>query len=162
MPHRGLLYPRVPRGRILLLAVALAPSFARLGAQGTRPPLPTNILGRWTGTSTCVKAEWNAACNDEVVTYWIEPATGIADSVMFHAYKKVAGAWESMGDLHMGYNAAAGRWEAPFANSRVRILWTFMVTRDGGLTGRLFIRPDDRVARNVQAARDAMQRPPNP
>jgi hypothetical protein len=160
MLHRSVVRPRHWRRSLPLLALALAAPIAGPGAQAAHPPLPTDILGRWTGTSTCVKAAWNSACNDEVVTYWIEPRTGVADSVMFHAYKKVGDAWESMGDLSMGYSASARRWEAPFANSRVRILWTFVVEPDGGLTGRLFSLPDERVGRTVRATRDPLQRPP--
>ncbi len=37
-------------------------------------PHPTSeLLGHWRGESICVKADWNAACNDEVVFYDVVP-----------------------------------------------------------------------------------------
>lgn len=156
MPHRRCGSP----GRRAVFAIAIAITAATAQAQSARMALPTDILGRWSGTSTCVKADWNRACNDEVVTYWTEPAAGVRDSLMFHAFTKIGDAWESMGDLMMGYNPAVRRWEAPFANARVRILWTFTVSGGRDLAGRLFILPDDRVGRTVVATRASVQRPP--
>ena len=109
-----------------------------------------SILGRWEGTSICIKADWNASCHDEVTRYDFVRATG--DTLTLHAYKQVNGTFESMGDLDFTYDSAAHRWRAEFANSRVHIEWSFQVV-GGRLTGVVVDLPGRRKARDVVAHR---------
>lgn len=113
---------------------------------------PRDILGRWYGTSTCVKASWNAACNDEEVRYNFAPIG--ADSTRAHmvADKLVGGQWELMGELDFAWDGAAREWNGDFENSRVKIRWTYRVSHDT-LTGEVIIFPDRRIGRHVVAVR---------
>jgi len=68
-------------------------------------PHPTSeLLGHWRGESICVKADWNAACNDEVVFYDVVPGEK-PDRVLLRAYKIVNGRNEPMGDLEFAYES---------------------------------------------------------
>ncbi len=113
-----------------------------------------SILGRWHGTSTCVVAEWNRACNNEQVIYDFVPAPPDANHVILHAAKLVGDQPESMGDLAFNYSPTPGTWDSDFANERVRIRWTFLVRGDT-LVGELTILPTLQIARHVVASRDA-------
>ncbi len=110
------------------------------------------ILGRWHGTSTCVKESWNASCNDERIVYDFVPSAAGAPGVLLHAYKVVGSDTVSMGDLELLPDSGAGRWAGEFSNSRVHIRWMYQV-RDSSLTGTLGVYPELRVARHVVARR---------
>jgi len=118
------------------------------------------ILGRWQGTSTCVKADWNASCNNERVVYFFERAPGSATALTVHAYKYVGTTLDSMGDLTCEYDPATKSWVAPFSNGRVRIQWVYQVLPGGAMTGRLDDLINKRVTRNASLRRDSIQTPP--
>lgn len=111
-----------------------------------------SLLGRWEGTSTCVKAAWNAACNDEVVRYDAVRADG--DTIVVHAYKQVGGTWDWMGDLMLTWDPAGHRWVGPWSNGRVHIEWSYwLVGRE--LHGQVVTLPDRRKGRDVVVHRVA-------
>ena len=120
-------------------------------------PHPTSeLLGHWRGESICVKADWNAACNDEVVFYDFVPGEK-PDHVLAHAYKIVNGRNEPMGDLEFAYDAGLKAWTADFSNARVRIRCVFDV-HGASLDGRLVDLKAGRVARHIRVSREASPR----
>jgi len=120
-------------------------------------PHPTSeLLGHWRGESICVKADWNAACNDEVVFYDVVPGEK-PDRVLLRAYKIVNGRNEPMGDLEFAYDAGLKAWTADFSNARVRIRFVFDV-HGASLDGRLLDLKTERVARHIRVSREASAR----
>ena len=110
------------------------------------------LVGRWEGTSICIKADWNAACHDETIRYDVVRAAGRGDTLVVHAFKLVGGAYEPMGDLDATWDSAGRRWLAPFANSRVRIEWSYRLV-GADLHGQVVTLPERRKARDVVARR---------
>lgn len=106
------------------------------------------ILGRWEGTSICVKAEWNRACHDEIVRYDVVRDTAHAGHFVHHAYKQVGTTWEWMGDVTLHYDSTGHRWAGDWSNSRVHIEWSFW-PRGTDLAGQVVIYPDRRKGRDV-------------
>lgn len=106
------------------------------------------ILGRWEGTSICIKADWNAACHDEVVRYVFTPDTAVAGGIMLTAFKQVAGVWDPMYDLALHYEPARHRWAGEFSNSRVHIEWSYWL-QGADLAGKVIMLPDGRKGRDV-------------
>ena len=113
------------------------------------------LLGRWEGTSICIKADWNAACHDETTRYDVVRAAGRGDTLVVHAFKLVGGAYEPMGDLDATWDSAGRRWVAPFANSRVHIEWSYWLA-GAELRGQVVTLPERRKARDVVAHRVAV------
>lgn len=113
---------------------------------------PSEILGWWSGTSTCVRAPWNAACNDEEILYEFVPLPPDSNRSLLHAAKIVQGQVVPMGDLELTYSPELPSWEGDFANARVSIRWTYELHGDT-LIGRVLLRPDMRVGRHVLARR---------
>jgi hypothetical protein len=118
----------------------------------SRPGSPTAILGWWHGTSTCVHAEWNAACNDEEVVYQFVPAPPDSTHSVVHAFKMVQGRLEEMGDIGFTYSPERSAWDGDFKNASVDIRWSFELHGDT-LVGQEFQRPEMRVGRHVVATR---------
>ena len=148
MPHAVLPPRHLLRSAILGAALLLAGRRSALGQDAGRGA--GAILGRWSGTSTCVKADWNAACNDEVIIYDFVPAD--SGRIMLHAQKVVDGKPEPMGDLELTYDPSTRQWSGNFDNARVSIRWIYEVS-GSRLTGRVVDRRSLRVGRNVVAAR---------
>lgn len=112
------------------------------------------ILGRWYGTSLCVKADWNAACNDETVMYEFVPSTAAPARITLHAFKYVQQAPQPMYDLDFDYDAQRGQWWADFANARVSIRWSYVLREDGTLAGKVVdLKAQERVGRQVSVSR---------
>ena len=140
------------RLRLVSLSASLVVSLPLARTEAQVAPAQA-IVGRWRGTSICVKAEWNAACNDEVVVYDFVPSAQSTGTISLHAKKMVNGSPQPMYDLDFSYDSAAGEWKADFSNSRVRIRWSYRV--DGTtLSGRVVFLPSGRVGREVSATRD--------
>ncbi len=141
---------RTPAGACLLLVPLLATGLPQaLGAQATRPGA---IIGWWHGTSTCVKASWNAACNDEVVLYEFVPSSPDSVRSTVHAFKLVAGQRDSMGALPVAFVPEDQAWNADITTRRGALRWTFRLHGDS-LLGRLVLLPGMQVARHVVALR---------
>jgi hypothetical protein len=138
-----------PRTCVLLLLILGVGGAEPVLAQATRPGV---ILGWWHGTSTCVKAPWNSACNDEDVLYEFVPASPDSLRSTLHAFKVVGGERDSMGDLPITFLPDAQAWEADITTRRGGIRWTFRLRGDT-LVGQLVLRPDMQVARHVVALR---------
>ncbi|MGZ7038970.1 MAG: hypothetical protein ACXVJO_12430 [Thermoanaerobaculia bacterium] len=113
----------------------------------------SDILGRWEGTSICVKTESNRACHDEEVRYTCTPSPDDAKLIRMKAEKKVNGVYEWMGDLDLTYDAASRKWNSEFhMQSGQRAVWSFAI--DGKvMTGTCTLYPGKIVGRNVQARR---------
>jgi hypothetical protein len=142
------------RNRTTLLLSAcrtLAPALAAQQSAAT-------ILGQWRGQSICVKAEWNASCNDEQVIYRFEPAAAGGRVVTMHAFKIVNGVEEPMGDLDFAPDSVPNQWSGEFSNARVHIRVSYIVTGDS-LVGRMVDVPDGRPRRNMAAVRDSAAAP---
>ncbi len=150
-----------------MLGAAIAAQLVFAGGavgQGAGPAsAPPSILGYWHGRSICIKAAWNAACNDEEVLYHFVPVADHAGQVLLKAYKYVSGAPESMYDLQFAWDSTRHQWAARYSNARVRILWSYTV-QDTILLGRLADLPDERLVRNVRATfvADSAGRSPDP
>jgi hypothetical protein len=140
---------------MLALALGLALDGTSLSAQAPPPAL----LGRWHGTSICVKASWNAACNDEEAFYDFLAAPGGLPRILLHAYKRVGTAIESMGDLEFLPDTGMARWAGEFSNTRTHVRWVFQVA-DSGLTGAMLLLPSMQVGRKIRAQRDSTWEPP--
>ncbi|HTK55990.1 MAG TPA: hypothetical protein VL295_04155, partial [Gemmatimonadales bacterium] len=110
------------------------------------------ILGRWEGTSICIKAEWNRACHDEVTRYDFVRDTLRPDVITVHSYKQLGTDWDWMGDVDLRYDAAGHRWAGEWQNSRVHIEWSYWLTASG-MAGQVVIFPDRRKGRDVVAHR---------
>ena len=110
------------------------------------------ILGRWEGTSICIKAEWNRACHDEVTRYDFVRDTLRPDVITVHSYKRIGTDWDWMGDVDLRYDAAGHRWAGEWRNTRVHIEWSYWLTSDG-MAGQVVIFPDRRKGRDVVAHR---------
>lgn len=143
VPAGGAPGEQVLKALVLLALAAAAP----LDAQS-----PPAILGTWQGTSTCVKASWNAACNDERIVYVVAPAAGKPGQVTLRASKIVGDSLDWMGDLDLAYDTLSGRWSGDFQNTRVHIRWSYRVVGDS-LTGNVVMIPSGQVGRNVVAGR---------
>lgn len=119
------------------------------------PSGPHAILGRWHGHSICVKAPWNAACNDEEVFYDFIAEQADSGRILQHASKLVAGHAEWMGDLELSYMADRAGWAGEFSNGRVHIRWSYRLRGDS-LEGEVVMLPTLQVARHVVAWRDSV------
>lgn len=140
----------VRRWPLALTLVACVPGAGV--AQAT--PSDPGVLGRWRGTSLCVKASWNATCRDEQVIYHFARAAEDSNRIALHAEKLVAGATVPMGDLELRFDEVAGSWVAQFPTARGHVLWSYRVEQ-GQLIGRLVEMPSGRLVRNVNAVRDS-------
>jgi len=133
----------------------ITPSWALGALLLVVPPLtqahdsgPTAILGWWHGTSTCVRAPWNGACNDEQILYEFVSAPPDSNRSLLHASKIVQGQIVPMGNLEFTYSPSHTSWDGDFTNARVNLRWTFELRGDT-LIGQLLLRPDMRAARHV-------------
>jgi len=145
---------RRPGGLLRIVAAAAALQLGgAAGGMAQAPASPSaapSILGYWQGRSICVKAPWNAACNDEAVLYHFVPSADQPGQVLLNAFKYVNGAPEPMYDLAFAWDSTHRQWAARYSNSRVHILWSYTVVATA-LTGRLEDLPDNRLVRNVSA-----------
>jgi hypothetical protein len=120
--------------------------------QGGAAGHPTSeLVGLWHGTSTCTKADWNAACHDEEAVYDVHPGKA-PGHVLLHGYKIVAGAAQFMGDLDFAYHEPDNTWVAEFVGPRVTSRWVFRVTGES-MEGQALHMPEKRVAREVRVTR---------
>ena len=72
---------------------------------------PNAILGWWHGTSTCVRASWNATCKDEQILYEFVPLPPDSNRSLLHAAKIVQGQVVPMGDLELTYSPEHPTWD---------------------------------------------------
>ena len=131
---------------------ALAVMVVALGARPLHAQA-NEILGTWRGTSICVKEDWNSACNDQQVVYYITAVPGKPDSVAIDAQKLVGGKPEPMGIITIGRDTVAGAWSGEWSNTRYHLLWKFVV-EGKTLTGTLFLLPARRVGRHISVKKD--------
>ena len=127
-------------------AVVLASALAHtaIAQSPVQRPAPSNPLGVWHGTSTCLVRP--SACNDEIVVYRIRPMKA-ADSLALDARKIVRGEEEEMGVLGCALVPRSGRLTCILP----RGVWHFRV-HDDSLTGELRLLDDTRY-REVRTVR---------
>jgi hypothetical protein len=137
-----------------ILRSATLAAFCLTSAAATRfsPTQQQEIVGRWQGTSTCVRGEWNRACHDETVLYVVRPSAAHRGQVTLVASKRVGGTWEWMGTLDFRHDAARNEWTADYTGGRVPIRWTYRVN-GREMAGKLVLLPSGRQARVVSAHR---------
>lgn len=110
------------------------------------------ILGRWEGTSICIKADWNASCHDEATRYDFVRDSARAGVIVVHAYKRLGNDWDWMGDIDGRWDSAGRRWVGEFSNSRTHIEWSYWLEGDK-LIGQVVTLPERRKGRDVVAHR---------
>ena len=116
-------------------------------------------LGQWRGTSICLPVEGNGACKNEVVWYDFTPSKETPGGLTLDAWKFVGDQWEDMFGMEFRHVPAHRDWEGEFQNSRVHIVWKFLVT-DSGLVGWVEDVPGGLKRRDVHARR--ARKPPIP
>jgi hypothetical protein len=116
------------------------------------PSRRKEILGTWTGTSTCVDRARYPACKDEVVVYEFREKSSAPDGVSLQADKIVDGKRVTMGDLDFAYDAAEGAWLSEFRNRSNHILWRFVV-HGTSIEGTLVDLPEKNLIRRVAVKR---------
>jgi hypothetical protein len=137
----------------ILHSAAIA-AFCLTSAAAAQAVPQREIVGRWQGTSTCVRAAWNSACHDETVLYVVRPSAAHVGQVSLVASKRVGAGWEWMGTLEARYDAARRAWTADYTGGRVPIRWTYRVT-GRRMTGNLVLLPTGREARVISLRRTA-------
>jgi hypothetical protein len=116
------------------------------------------IVGVWRGISICTNVPGNESCHDEKVIYEFRSKSSRADEVTLKADKVVNGAVVPMGELECTYDSTENRWIAEFQNSRVHILWTYVVNGTT-ITGTCVDLPSRVVRRNVSVRKDRVIAP---
>ena len=111
------------------------------------------IVGIWRGTSICTNVPGNESCHDESVIYDFRAKSSRLDTVTQKADKVVNGAVLPMGELEFTYDAKQIRWISEFQNSRVHILWAFVV-KGTTMTGTCVDLSSNVVRRNVSVRKD--------
>ena len=106
------------------------------------------ILGRWEGTSICVKAEWNRSCNDEVARHDFVRDSTRPDVIIDHGYKRLGDAWDWMGDFELRYDAAGHRWVGEWSNSRTHLELSYAL-QGNDLVGVMARLPERRKGRDI-------------
>ena len=106
------------------------------------------VLGTWRGTSICTKVPGNEACRDENVIYEFRSKGGRNDFVTLKGDKVVNDKIVPMYEIECTYDAKQNRWISEFQNSRVHILWSYVV-HDSTITGTCVDLPSKVVRRNV-------------
>ena len=109
----------------LVLPLLLLTSASRWTAAEVPSSLEA-FLGTWKGTSTCVDLKAAPACKDEVVVYEVTKGPK-AGSALMKADKIVDGKREPMGELTFTYSEPEGAWVSEFRNTRVHLLWRFVI-----------------------------------
>jgi hypothetical protein len=113
---------------------------------------PSELVGAWRGTSTCVDRVAAPACRDEVVIY--EFAVGAKPgTVHWKADKVVEGQRATMGELELAYDAAEACWAAEFKSPRVDIVWCLKAQGDH-LTGTGRHLPGKETVRRIDLRKD--------
>ena len=117
----------------------------------------TAILGRWEGTSICVKAEWNRSCHDEIAMHEFTSDTAHPGVIIDHGYKRVGGDWDFMGDFELRYDSAGHRWVGEWSNGRTHLELSYAM-QGSDLVGTLALLPDHRKGRDIIIRRPAPTR----
>lgn len=113
---------------------------------------PSELIGTWRGTSTCVDRRAAPACHDEVIVYDFT-AGAKPGTVHWKADKVVGGQPELMGEFDLAYDSGDKCWAAEFSSPRVRGRWCLAV--DGvHLTGTLRLLPGKETVRRIDARKD--------
>jgi hypothetical protein len=134
-----------------LIALMIA-SWALTASAAPNDRKPSELIGTWRGTSTCVDRAAAPACRDEVVVYdftvGAKPGT-----VQWKADKVVKGQREPMGEMDLVYDPGESCWAAEFGSARVRVAWCLVV--DGAhMTGTGRLLPGKQTVRSIDVRKD--------
>ena len=135
---------KVAAAAALTLAIALD--------SPAEPARRDEILGTWTGTSTCVDRTRHPACKDEVVVYEFREKSGAPDSVSLQADKIVDGQRVTMGELDFAWDSGEGAWLGEFRIRNNHGLWKFVV-HGTSMEGTLVDLPEKNLVRKVAVKR---------
>jgi len=113
---------------------------------------PSELIGTWRGTSTCVDRVAAPACRDEVVIYDFT-AGAKPGSVHWKADKVVEGQRAPMGEMDLVYDAGERCWLAEFNSPRVHSVWCLTVDA-AHLTGTAWLLPGKQTIRRIDARKD--------
>ena len=126
-----------------------------LGLALDSPAAPSRrdeILGTWTGTSTCVDRARHPACKDEVVVYEFREKPDAPDGVSLQADKIVDGQRVTMGELDFTWDPGEGAWLGEFRIRNNHGLWRFVV-HGASMEGTLVDLPEKNLVRKVAVKR---------
>ena len=138
--------------RALRVAAAAALTLAIALDSPAAPTRRDEILGTWTGTSTCVDRTRHPACKDEVVVYEFREKPGAPDSVSLQADKIVDGQRVTMGELDFAWDSGEGAWLGEFRIRNNHGLWRFVV-HGTSMEGTLVDLPEKNLVRKVAVKR---------
>jgi hypothetical protein len=83
------------------------------------------ILGRWEGVSTCTTPAQFRNCHDEIRRDDFVRDSTRPGVIIQHAYNRINGEWNAMGDLELKYDSTTHRWVGEWSNGRVRVQWSY-------------------------------------
>jgi hypothetical protein len=137
-------------GRALIVLVVA--SWALTASAAPNDHKPSELIGTWQGTSTCVDRVAAPACRDEVVVYdftvGAQPGT-----VQWKADKVVEGQRKPMGEMDLVYEPGESCWVAEFSSPRGRVAWCLVV--DGAhMTGTGRLLPGKQTIRRIDVRKD--------
>ena len=118
---------------------------------------PTNVpggkvaelLGDWTGESTCVNKEKFPSCHDETVVYHIKEVAGKTNTVNLSADKIVNGKPEFMGAFDFVYDAEKHTLTSQIKEERFHFVIE-LVLKENVLEGGLISTPDRTQERYIK------------
>lgn len=113
-----------------------------------------SILGRWSGSVTCVRAPWNAGCHDDAVRYEFVRVSEGDVGIVLHASRRAADRWVPVFELPVRWWPNARLWSCDDMNVRGPLRWEYRVSGDS-LVGLVRQLPDGTVARTMIARRPA-------
>jgi len=113
---------------------------------------PSELVGTWRGTSTCVDHVAAPACRDEVVIYDFTPGAK-PGTVHWKADKVVEGQRRTMGEMDLAYDGGEKCWAVEFNTARVHIRWR-LVVEGGHLTGTGQLLPGKETVRRIDLRKD--------
>ena len=136
--------------RTALLAIALL----LIGVHAKAEQRAGDIIGRWRGSSICVKIESNRACHDEEVLYTFAASPDDPKRIRLKAEKKVGGEFGWMYDMDFTYDPDSGTWNSEFKTRRgQRGIWSYAIEGEV-MKGTCTMLPEKTVVRNVLVRRE--------
>jgi hypothetical protein len=112
------------------------------------------VTGAWVGHSYCADLEVAPACQEEDVRLEFRAVPGPEGEIIrLDARKKVDGAWQPMGALDFGYDAASWSWSSEIRTPRFHGRWTYRIS-EFVLHGTLVELGTGKVVRRVSAERE--------
>src|SRR5436189_1004288 len=131
----------------LVSGVVLVVLSGAIGQTATTTPGPAQLIGTWSGTSTCTDRVAAPACGDETVLYHFGPGTkpGV---IRCQADRIVDGKPVDMGEQEFSWDAAESVWKAEYSSPRGKTIWRMKI--DGThISGTAEMLPGNKIFRKV-------------